>query len=67
MKNTHTICFDTLCTGYAPITDGDGNPVEYASQAEAIRELESDIDFYDDCFVCELDDIGHKTIFYGSK
>lgn len=59
------ICFDTICTGFAPITDGDNNPVQYETEQEAINELESDPEFYVDCFVCPIEDIGHKTIFTG--
>jgi hypothetical protein len=38
-------------------------PVEYATRAAAELELQSDPEFYRDCFVCSLDEIGHKTIF----
>lgn len=61
------ICFDTICQGYQPVMEGD-QPARYDTEAEAQAELDSDPEFYgDDCFVCEETEIGHKTIFYGSK
>lgn len=62
-----TICFDTICQGYAPITDGENLPVTFETEAEAQAELASDPEFYGDCFVCSLEEIGHKTIFTGSN
>lgn len=61
-----TICFDTLCQGYQPIME-DENPVTYATEAEAQAEIDADPEFYDECFVCPLADIGHKTIWHPEK
>lgn len=71
----YTICFDTLCTGFQPIYDEefvDGKsvkrtPVEYSTLEEAQAEIDSDPEFYEDCFACSMDEIGHKTIYYGSN
>lgn len=65
-----TICFDTLCTGYQAIMtyapddpDQIGVPVSFDTESEAQAEIDSDPEFYDDCFVCPIEEIGHKTIF----
>lgn len=65
-----TICFDTLCDGYTPIMDyapddpeQNGVPVSYDTEAEAQAEIDGDPEFYDDCFVCLLSEIGHKAFF----
>lgn len=63
----HTIAFDTICTGFAPITDGDSNPIEFDGEEAALKELESDPEFYDEYFVFPLDEIGHKTIYTGKE
>ena len=57
----YTICFDTICTGYAPITDGNNKPVSYATEQAAFAE------FYEGCFVCPMEEIGHKTIYMGAS
>lgn len=62
----YTICFDTICTGFQPVLCND-KPMEFATEDEAIAEMDTDEEFYGDCFVCPLEYIGHKTIFYGSK
>ena len=64
------ICFDTICEGYQPIRTGDGGdkdspPLRYVTEDEAQAELDSDPEFYRDCFVCPESDIGHKSIYYG--
>lgn len=61
------ICFDTICQGYHPVTDGDNLPVEFMSEEEALKEIDDDPEFYDDCFACPMDEIGHKTIYFGEK
>jgi len=70
-----TICCDTICHGYSPeITeDEDGNVTvsTYATEEEAQRELDEDIESFgedtmSDYFVCQVKDIGHRTIFTGS-
>lgn len=60
-----TIAFDTICQGYQAIMDDDDGPVTYATENEAQAEIESDPEFYEDCFVIPLSEIGHKTIFTG--
>lgn len=65
-----TICFDTLCTGYEPIhveSDGVREPMTFETEKEAQAEIDSDPEFYDDCFICTVEEIGHKTIFYGES
>lgn len=58
------IMFDTLCTGFEPIRDGETNePVTFATEAEAQAEIDSDPEFYADCFVAGADEIGHKAIW----
>lgn len=68
----YTICFDTICAGYAPVESINETPsgevrepVRFATLAEAEAELASDPEFYDECFACPLEHIGHKTIFTG--
>lgn len=69
------ICFDTICTGFQPVTDGttspewpNGVPVRYKTRAAAQAEIDSDPEFYqDDSFVCKESEIGHKTIFTGGS
>lgn len=67
----YTICYDTICDGFTPIMDYDENdnatPCTYATEAEAQAEIDSDPEFYEDCFVCLLSDIGHKTIYTGKE
>jgi len=63
----YVICFDTICSGYTPVQDGTGQPIQYKTEAEALAEVKQDPEFYSDCFVCELSDIGHKTIYKGEK
>jgi len=60
-----TICFDTICQGFSPITDGDNNPVIYESLEAAEKEIDSDPEFYQDCFAAPMEEIGHKTIYTG--
>lgn len=57
-----TICYDTIFDGFQPVKD-DEEPVTFATEEEATIELESDPEFYEECFVCPLNQIGHKTIF----
>jgi len=61
-----TICFDTICTGYQPVMYGD-KPIGFPTEKAATIELEDDPEFYEDCFVCEMSEIGHKTIFHGGE
>lgn len=63
----YCIAFDTLCTGYSPITDETGEPVYYATELEAQAEIIDDLEFYDECFVIPETELGHKTIYYGEK
>lgn len=60
---TFVILFDTICDGYCPINDGDGNPITFETIEEA--EMLTDNRFYDECFVGHISEIGHKTIYYG--
>lgn len=62
----YTICFDTICTGFAPVMEDD-QPCTYATEAEAQAEIDSDPEFYEDCFPCLLSNIGHKTIYTGKE
>jgi len=57
-----TICFDTLCTGFEPVREDD-QPVTFSTEAEAQAEIASDPEFYADCFVARLDEIGSKAIW----
>jgi hypothetical protein len=60
------IVFDTLCTGFEPIRDGETNePCTYATEAEAQAEIDLDPEFYADCWPAPIDEIGHKAIFHG--
>lgn len=69
-----TICCDTMCHGYSPEITEDENGNEtvstYATREEAQAELDYDIATLpldeDEFFVCQVKDIGHKTIFTGS-
>ncbi len=38
----------------------------FETEAEAQQEIDSDPEFYKDCFTCPMDEIGHKTIYTGS-
>ena len=58
----YTICFDTICQGFQPVMCDD-KPIAFSTEAEALAEVESDPEFYEDCFVCTVDAIGHKTIY----
>ena len=65
----YTICFDTICDGFQPVEDIkmiDGrevrSPIKFDTEDQAAAEIKSDPAFYEDCFVCRLDEIGHKTI-----
>lgn len=60
-----TICFDTICTGYQAIQDENG-PVQYETEQAAQAEIDSDLDFYGDCFVCPISEIGRKAIYHGT-
>jgi hypothetical protein len=68
-ENDWTICSDSLCDGYQPILveDSDGNnmPETFKTEEEAIKEMEDDPEFYEDCFPCQMSEIGHKIVFYG--
>lgn len=59
-----TIAFDTLCDGYQPVMEND-KPISFATEAEAIDEMNSDPEFYDDCFPIRIEDIGRKAIYTG--
>lgn len=61
-----TICFDTLCQGYQPV-NFDSEPCQFDTEAEAQAEIDSDPEFYEDCFICPLSDIGHKAIYTGEN
>ena len=61
-----TICFDTICDGYTPVMC-DELPIEFATEEEAEAEIKSDPEFYDECFVCPMSEIGHKTIYHSTK
>lgn len=64
-----TICFDTICQGFQPVMEDagidnpEGTPVTYETEVLAQEEIDSDPEFYKDCFTCPLVDIGHKTIY----
>jgi hypothetical protein len=64
-----TICSDSWCDGFAPIMtldeDDSDVPVSYKTEEEATKELEDDPEFYEDCFVCQMSEVGHKAVFYG--
>lgn len=72
-KPEWTICTDTLCTGYTPITvdagedNPDGTPIAFDTEAAAQAEMDSDPEFYEDCFVTPMSDIGRKAIFTGKE
>ena len=66
------ICFDTLCCGFSPVLTSteehpEGTPLEFETEELAQSEIDADPEFYSDCFVCPKEEIGHKTIFYGSS
>lgn len=70
----YAICFDTICDGYTPICEEDlidgtliRKPIQYNSLEEAQAEIDSDKEFYEDCFACSMDEIGHKSIYYGGS
>ena len=54
----YTILFDTICTGFNAIHDGEGNPVLYDTIEEAQKEIDDDKEFYgiEECFVGAVDD-----------
>ena len=52
------------CDAYSNSKEGD-QPCTYATEAEAQAEIDADPEFYEDFFVCRLDEIGHKTIYTG--
>lgn len=60
-KTKWTICQDSICEGFSPITE-DGEPVSFNTEEEAIKEIDSDPKFYEECFPCLMSEIGHKTI-----
>jgi hypothetical protein len=63
MNDKWTICTDTVCDGFSPVgCDEDDNPQVFDTEDEAIAELEDDLEFYEDCFVCQLSEVGHKAI-----
>lgn len=62
----YTICFDTLCQGPQPVLFDD-EPAQFDSEQEALAEIDTDPDFYADCFVCKIDEVGRKAIFTGGK
>jgi len=61
-----TICEDTVANGFQPVLEEDKNgvtsPVSFNSRSDALREIEADRYFYDGCFVCKMDEVGHKTV-----
>lgn len=62
---SYTIAQDTICTGYTCVIFYDDVPAEFATEAEAIAEMDTDPEFYDGCFVCPIAELGHKTIYTG--
>ena len=64
------VVYDTICTGHQAVSDAEGNPFLYASEAEALLDIQSDID----CHLIEEGEDwpmllseyqeGHKTIWY---
>lgn len=61
-----TIAYDTLCTGMQPV-NFDDQPARFATEAEALAEMDSDPEFYEDCSIIPYSEIGHKTIFTGKE
>lgn len=59
-----TIAFDTLCQGPQPVNEND-EPIVFSSEAAAIDEINSDPEFYEDCFPLLITEIGRKAIFTG--
>jgi len=62
-RDQWTICCDTLCEGFQPVL-GDDGPLKFATEAAAQTEIDSDKEFYDGCFACEVNEIGHKVFYY---
>ena len=61
-----TICFDTVCEGFVPVMIGE-EPIKFTTEEEAQLEIDSDPVFYQDCFITDVEEIGHKTIFRESS
>lgn len=61
-----TICFDTICSGYEPVLIDD-KPAQFETEQAALAEMKSDPGFYKDCFVTPMNQIGHKTIYFGGS
>lgn len=60
-----TIAFDTLCEGYQPVMEGDPPlPMSFDTYDESVAEMNDDPEFYEDCCIIPLADIGRKIIFY---
>lgn len=55
-----------MCGGYTPVMVDD-KTTRYSTEKEAQAELDSDEEFYEDCFVCEYEEIGHKIIYTGEN
>jgi hypothetical protein len=64
MQQSYVICFDTLCQGYQPIINEDNEFLFYETEEAAQSEIDDDSEFYEDCFVCPVDEIGRKEIYY---
>jgi len=64
-----TICYDVVCDGYQPILtsqeDDVSVPIAFKTEDEAIKEMDDDPEFYEDCFPCKMSEIGHKIVFHG--
>lgn len=58
----YIICFDTLCTGFEAMKEND-KIMLFENENQAVIELESDPEFYEDCFIAEENEIGHKSIY----
>lgn len=66
MTEKFTICFDTICEGFSAVMteiDGEAKPLEYDTEKEAQAEIDSDPEYYEDCFVTTVSEIGHKSIW----
>ena len=62
------ICIDTVCDGYTCTCNEDDKPVLFATEKEALDEIASDPEFYnDDDFVCKESEIGYKSVWFYSK
>lgn len=62
MNDKYTLCFETMCEGWQPVKYDDDIAL-FDTKAEAQSEIESDTEFYEDCFVCHISEIGTKTVY----